>query len=343
MELTVFEAIADSLPVTMEFTCQTYSYKDQYIEPRVNGYIKSIHYQEGMPVKEGQLLIIIEPSEFEANVAAAEASLASAQAQKVQAQDTYDRYVPLARMSAISRSSLDAATASLAEAIASVNSSKASLRNAKLNLSYCFITAPTDGIIGQNSANIGSYVGSGTKYTTLNTVSNIDSIYVYLSIPTSRYLTIASNDSLGTLLYNDGAAFWNIELTTADGKLFPHKGKYAFTERALNNQTGSIVVHIIFPNPQHSLKSGEFVKVKSNIGKKRPTIIVPQRSVIQTQGLNSVFVVDNNGTVTHRSVILGDTYGTMWEIRTGLNPGEMVLTEGLQKVRSGQKIKPIKN
>lgn len=339
--IAVVQAHKKELPTRMQFVGQTYSLYDVVIQPRVSGYLLSTHYAQGMPVKKGQLLFKLDPNPMQVEVTRAQAALASAKSQLVEAQNNYNRSVPLARINAISQSALDQATATLASAQANLRSAQAALRSANLDLSYTTIYAPTDGVIGETVGSVGDYVGVGTNNPVLNTISNIDSIYVYISIPTAKYLSIVERDSLDRPLYNNMGLLADVDMILADGTLYPYKGEYKFTERAVNSQTGAVVIRVLFPNPERSLKPGQYVKVNADVGGGTGTVLVPQRAVMQSQGVNSVFVVGKDSTAQYRAVTLGDTYGSEWGILDGIQPGELVLTEGLQKVRSGMKIVPV--
>lgn len=339
--ITVAKAYKKELPTRMQFVGQTYSLADVTIQPRVSGYLLSTHYEQGMPVRKGQLLFKLDPEPMLVEVTRAEAALASAKSQLVEAQNNYNRSVPLARINAISQSALDQATATLASAKANLRSAQAALRSANLDLSYTTIYAPSDGVIGETVGSVGDYVGPGTNNIVLNTISIIDSVYVYISIPTAKYLSIVQRDSLDRPLYDNKGLLTDVDMILADGTLYPYKGEYEFTERAVNNQTGAVVIRVLFPNPERYLKPGQYVKINANVGGGTGTVLVPQRAVMQSQGVNSVYVVGKDSTVAYRSVTLGDTYGTEWGILEGLEPGEEVLTEGLQKVRSGMKIVPV--
>ncbi len=339
--IAVVQAHKKELPTRMQFVGQTYSHHDVTIQPRVSGYLLSIHYQQGMPVRKGQLLFRLDSNPMQVEVTRAQAALASAKSQLVEAQNNYNRSVPLARINAISQSALDQATATLASAQANLRSAQAALRSAELDLSYTTIYAPTDGVIGETVGSVGDYVGVGTNNPVLNTISNIDSIYVYISIPTAKYLSIVERDSLDRPLYDNMGLLTDVDMTLADGTLYPYKGEYKFTERAVNSQTGAVVIRVLFPNPERYLKPGQYVKINADVGGGTGTVLVPQRAVMQSQGVNSVYVVGRDSTVQYRKVTLGDTYGTEWGILDGLQPGEMVLTEGLLKVRSGMKIVPV--
>lgn len=338
--IEVITSELDTIPTTMEFACQTYSLYDIDLVPRVSGYLLSVGYTEGMAITKGQLLLAIEPSEYIESVEEARATLASAKATLINAENSYNRYLPLWERKAISRSTLDAAVAELAEARAAVNSAKASLRNSKTDLSYTKLYAPFDGVIGKTNGAVGEYVGTGTLYERVNTISNVDSLYVYLSIPTKKYLEIIARDSLPRELYSDSEMLHDIVMYLSTGEEHPHKGKYKFTQRAINSSTGSVVFSILFANPTRTLRSGEYVKVCANVGSPRSTVVVPSRCVMQNQGSGGVFIVDSLNTVRYCAVTLGENFGDKWEITSGLTGGETVLYEGLQKVHSGEKITP---
>ncbi|MFI3286968.1 MAG: efflux RND transporter periplasmic adaptor subunit [Rikenellaceae bacterium] len=340
LEVKVIEAQCDSLTQTMNFPCVTYGLYEVKLEPRVAGYLQSVGYEQGSRVKKNQLLFTIEPTQYMAEVAEAEASLLSAKAQLVNAENRYNRYKPLWQRNAISKSSLDEAVAELAEARAAVNSAKASLNNAKADLGYTKVYAPFDGIIGQTNGAVGEYVGLGTEYSIINTLSNVDSIYVYLSIPTAKYLELVAKDTLRERLYNDKRMVGRVVMQLSSGEIFPYEGCYKFTQRAVSSQTGSVVLHILFPNPEGLLRPGQYVRVMADFGAKEAVVLVPQRCIMQTQGQGGVFVVDKENVVSYRKVTLGDVCGDKWEVKDGLQQGEKVLTESLGKVHSGDKITP---
>lgn len=325
----------------MNFVGQTFSYADATIQPRVSGYLLEVLYGQGMPVRRGELLFRIDPAPLKLQVMQSEAAVAAANSQLVEAQSNYDRSVPLARLKAISQSSLDQATAALESAKANKRSADAALDQARLNLSYTSIYASIDGVIGKTNGTVGDYVGVGTNYPILNTISNLDSVYVYLSLPVQSYLSMLERDSLNRPLYYNNDILNNIKMILADGSIYPHPGRYSFTERDVNNSSGSVVMHIIFPNKESYLKAGQYVRVSADVGPRRSVVLVPQRAVNQSQGINSLLVMKADSTVEYRRVELGDTYGSQWAVTSGVGAHEKVLIEGSQKLRSGMKITPL--
>ena len=310
------------------------------LQPRISGFLLSTHYDNGMPVRKGQLLIRIDPTQLQTEVSAAQAALASAEAMLIEARNNYNRAVPLAGINAISQSSLDQYAAQYASAEANLRSAQSALKNASLNLSYTMIYAPVSGIIGSSPASVGDYVGVGTKFTVLNTISDIDSVSVQLSMPVQQYLSLR-NDSLNTLpSYQNQSLFSNIVLTLSDGSTFPYPGRYDYTQRDVSNTTGTINFVVKFPNPEHILKPGQYARIMADVGDLRQAILIPQRCVSQSQGINSVWVMKPDSSVEFRKVVLGDTFGSFWIIESGLSEGEPVLTSGQMKVRNGMKIIP---
>lgn len=337
-KLAVATAVERLVPNTVAFITETQPARSYLIQPRVNGYLRSINFSNGMPVRRGQVLFTIDSAPFETEVAQARAALSSAKAALVQAQANYNRSVPLARIDAISQSQLDAATESLASAREQVHSAQALLNNALLNLSYCTIKAPGSGIIAPSAANVGDYVGAGTAYNTLTTISFDDSINVNLSLPTVEYYKIVQHTKpayLGDSLLHD------ITLELSDGTIYPYKGIYRYTQPLVNSQSGSIVFNVRFPNNEGLLKGGQFARVQAHIGEAQQHVLIPARSVNEIQGVYSTYVVDKDDKLTFRKLDLGAVVGSEWVVLEGVTAGERVITEGFTKAANGLKIIPV--
>ena len=226
---------------------------------------------------------------------AARAELESARARALEARNNSDLAVPLARINAISQSQFDQYTAQFRAAEAAVQSAEQALRNARMNVSYTELRSPIDGTISNTSAHVGDYVGPGTQFTVLTTVSNTDTMTVDVAIPMSQYLRLASGR---TSLYDNEGLLSDIRLTLADGTQYPGEGFYSYTRKDIPNATGTLVLVVAFPNPDGTLKPGQFARVAANVGPVRPHVVVPQRCVIQSQGQASVWVV---GSMHHMS------------------------------------------
>lgn len=339
LRVVTAQASADSLPVRMSFIGYLESNFDAVIQPRVNGYLASKRYENGMPVKKGQLIFTIDPVQFSTTMIAAEAALQSARAQELEAKNNYDRAVPLSKINAISRAQLDQYTAQYKAAQSTVRSAEQTLRNAQLEVGYTKIFAPIDGIIEHTPAHVGDYVGPGTQFSVLTTISNLDTMTVDVAIPMTQYLRYAK---AGQSIFENDGLLTDIRLTLADDVQYPLEGRYDYTRKDVSNNTGTIVLVVMFPNPHLTLKAGQFARVEANIGGMKSRILVPQQAVDQAQGINSVWVVNPDSTVEYRRVELGDTYGKMWSIESGVAAGETVVVAGRQKLRGGMKVLPVK-
>lgn len=335
LQIETFRARIDSVPNRMSFISYLSSNFDAVIQPRVNGFLASRHFSSGMPVRRGQLLFRIDPEQLSTSMLAAEAELESARAQAVEARNNYERAVPLARINAISQSQLDQYTAQYRAAEAAVRSAEQALRNASLNVGYTELRSPIDGIAAHAEAHVGDYVGPGTQFNVLTTVSNTDTVSVDVAIPMSQYLRIVGNR---TPLADNGELLSDIRLTLADGTRYPLPGCYSYTRRDVSSTAGTIVLVVSFPNPDGRLKPGQFARVEANVGPVLPYVVVPQRCVLQSLNLASVWVVAEDGTVSYRRVTPGPVYGGMWCIAEELEAGETVAASGLQKLHDGDKV-----
>ena len=339
LQIPVAEVVQDSLPRRMRFIGYLASNFDAVIQPRVNGFLVSKQFENGMPVKRGAVLFTLDPSQFSNTMLAAEAQLQSARAQAIEARNNYERAIPLAAMNAISRAELDQYTAQHEAAEASVRSAEQTLRNARLDVGYTRILSPIDGIAAGSAAHIGDYVGPATQFSVLTTISNVDTLSMDLAIPMAQYLRYAGNRP--TIYENEGLLS-EIRLTLADGTPYPLEGFYKYTRKDISSTTGTIVLVVGFANPDQSLKSGQFARVEATIGGRAERLLVPIEAVSQVQNVNSVWVVQPDSTVHFRRVALGETYGSLWAVEAGVQPHEMVVIAGRQKLHEGAKIIPVR-
>lgn len=339
-ELTVSQAQMREVPNVVSFVTQTQPSRSYVIQPRVVGYLRSINFRGGDKVKKGQLLFTIDPTQYNAQVSQARAALSSAKASLVQAEAQYNRSVPLAKINAISQSQLDDATASFTAAREQVASARAVLDNANLSLGYCRITAPEGGFIDEPEASVGDYVGAGSEYQMLTTISFDDSVSVDLSLPTVEYYRLVPPDSVSN--FGSDSLLRHIYLRLSDGAVYPYPGVYYYTNAQVDAQSGSVVFNVRFPNKQGMLKGGQFARVSAAVGKAMQRVLVPSRAVNQVQGVYSVYVVGKDNKLEFRKVTLGDVVGSDWVVLSGVEQGEWVITEGFLKAKSGMRIKPLK-
>jgi membrane fusion protein (multidrug efflux system) len=221
---------------------------------------------------------------------------------------------------------------------AAVASARAAVTQAELNLAYTVIRAPITGVISRLEVDTGNLVGKGEP-TLLATVSSLDPMYVDFSITEADYLRLVKRIpglGRGRVPRNTPA---RLELVVADATTFPHRGRPIFVDRAIDPKTGTIQVRAEFPNPQHVLRPGQFGRVRATTEEVPNAVLVPQLAVQELQGAKTVLVVGEGDKVAARTVTLGDASGDAYIVRSGLEPGDRVIVEGIQKVRPGMQVK----
>jgi len=344
-DIQVINVIQKDVPIKSEFVGQVHGLLDIPIRARVEGYLENIHFDEGRPVKKGQLLYTIDSQPFLAEVAAQESKVAEAQTYLVNAENELARYKPLAEINAVSKSDLDAAQASRDAAEASLDAAKANLRISNINLSYCTIKSPIDGLIGKTEARAGEFVGREPNPVILNMVSQIRSTRVQFFITEADYLKLANEvqnrgdgEDLETAEVRQRG---NFELILADGSIYEEKGDFDFIDRNVDASTGTILVQTIFPNSEGILRPGMFAKIRVQLETVKNAILVPQRCVLELQGQYSVYVLEEGNIVKARQVKAAQRIDDLWLITEGLTASDKVVIDGLQKVTSGLVINPV--
>jgi membrane fusion protein (multidrug efflux system) len=294
----------------------------------------------------------------------ARAQVDQRQADLGKARQDVARYRPLAEAKAIPQQDLDTSVAAEKVAVAGVDAAEAALRDsqllqrtqiqlaqaaietakasitqAELNLGYTTIRAPITGIIGKLAVDTGNLVGKADP-TLLATMSAVDPIYVDFNVAEVDYLHIASRirlDPQGRVQ----AGAQPLDLFLADDKLFPHKGRVVFVDRAVDSKTGTIAVRAAFPNPAKTVRPGQFARVRTVVEEHPNAILVPQLAVQEQQGARSVLVIEPGDKVALRGVTVGERIGNFFIATAGVKPGEQVIVEGIQKVRPGMQVKPV--
>lgn len=335
-EVKVMTVVQKDVPVYSEWVGTTEGLVNAKIRAQVTGYLANQNYKEGASVKKGELLFEIDPRTFKAALDQAQAQLAIAKARLGKTEMDVKRYRPLAKESAISQQELDDAVQANLAAKAGVQAAEAAVEQARLNLGFTKITSPVDGIAGSANAQIGDLVGP-TQSGELTTVSTVNPIKVIFPISEQEYMKIARElDKSGQAAPEPG----KLELVLADGSVFPHRGEFSFAERQVDVKTGTIRIAALFPNPGNLLRPGQFGRVRAVTDFRKGAIMVPQRAVMELQGNYQVAVVGADNKVNIRPVKTGERVDNMWVITSGLQPGERVVVEGLQKVREGMLVNP---
>jgi len=308
------------------------------IRPRVSGYLISQNYAEGSLLKTGDLMFEIDPRPFVAALENAEAILARTKAEQVKTQLDVNRLTPLVAKKAVSQQELDDAVGANNANLAMIQANQADIAIAELNLGFTKVIAPIDGIAGKANAQLGDLVGPMSPEP-LTSMSTVDPLTVYFFATEVEYLrSLKEIDHVSAESMESRPA--RFELILADGSTFEQRGKFYFADRQVDARTGSIRVGVRFPNPGNMLRPGQFARIRAVTTDLKDAVVVPQKAVIDVQGSFSVAVVKPDSTVEIRPVTLGPAAGSDWVITKGLEGGETIVVEGIQKVRSGGKVKP---
>jgi membrane fusion protein (multidrug efflux system) len=328
----VVEVIQKDVPISAEYVGTADGFVNATIRAQVQGYLIKQNYREGDFVKKKQILFEIDPRTFEAALDQAKGQLAAYQARWDTAQANLKRIKPLAAQNAVSQKDLDDATGTEQAARAAVIAAQAAVDKATVDLGFTKVTSLIDGIAGIAKAQIGNLVGPGATEE-LTTVSTVDPIKVYVQISEQEYFK-------GMEKQKDKRRPSSLELILADGSTYPHKGEIAFADRQINVQTGTIKVATLFSNPNNLLRPGQFAKIRAMIEMKKGALLVPQRAVSDVQGRNMVAVVGPENKIDIRTVKVGEQIGPDRIISEGLNAGEKIVAEGIQKVKAGTVVNP---
>jgi len=337
-EVKAAVVLQKDVPIYIEAIGQTRGSTEIEVRARVEGFLQTVDFKEGFPVRKGQLLYTIDPEPFEAALAQSKGKLAQAEADLARAHQDVVRYEPLVAKKAISRQDYETAVVVERAAEAAVEAARAAARRAEIDLGYTRVVAPEDGLIGKTEVYPGTLVGRGLS-TLLTRISQIDNIHVRFTIPERDYLRFARRrlERPAARALSDELPF---ELILADGSVHPERGKLVFVDRNVDPQTGTILAEAAFPNPGLLLRPGQYARVRTAIDMKPGAILVPQRAIAEMQGVYSVAVVKGDDTIEIRMVKPAERIGNLWIVEAGLKPGERIVVEGLQKVRPGVKVKP---
>lgn len=317
--VTVVTPIQRDVPVYRELVGQAQGKQDVEIRARVEGYLESVNFTEGTFVEKGVLLYQIDPKPLQADLAAAQAKL-------TKTSNDVARLRPLLEKQAVSKQELD-------NAISAFDAATAQADLAKLNLGYATITAPIDGVVGISLVKAGNVVGRGEN-TLLTTLSQVDPVLFRVGISEEDYLKVVKR---GPRSPEES----DIQLLLSDGSIYPYKGAFDAIDRGIDAATGTMTVQFQFPNPDKLLRPGQYGRVRVLFETLPQALLVPQRAIKEIQGLFQVAVVGADNKVSMRMVKTGQRLDDgLWVITEGLQPGEQIVVEGLQRVRDGAEVTP---
>jgi len=305
------------------------------INAQVQGYIVSRDYQEGSPVKMGDLLFQIDSRPFEAALAQAKGTLAKDRANQIKAEADKKRAIDLFSKKVISDQERDTFFATADSTTANVEADEAAVKQTEINLGYTRITAPIDGVVGFANNQVGDLVGPSTG--PLTTMSQIDPIKAIVTAGEGPWTDFVSRHPDATER-NAYIKTLDFELILSNGEVYPKKGKFYALDRNLDIKTGSIRYYVTFPNAGNILRPGQFGKVRFVADMKKGAIVIPQEAVNELQGSYQVAVVGDDNKVSIHPVTMGERIGAMWEVTEGLKAGDKVVVEGIQKAREGAQV-----
>jgi RND family efflux transporter MFP subunit len=334
-EVLVATVVPRDVPRILERVATLDGFINANINAQVQGYIVSRDYKEGSVVKKGDLLFQIDPRPFEAALAQAKGTLAKDQATRAKTDADEKRALDLFNRKVISDQERDTAIAAAGSSRANVEADEAATKQAELNLGYTKITSPIDGIAAIATAQVGDLVGPSTG--PLTSVSQLDPIKAVVTAGEGPFTDFISRhpDPDERQRYVNSLEF---ELILGDGKVYPQKGKFYALDRNLDPRTGAIRYEVTFPNTGNNLRPGQFGKVRFVADMKKGAMVVPQEAVNELQGSFQVAVVDQGNKVSIRPVKMGERIGALWEVTDGLQPGDRVVVQGVQKAREGSTV-----
>ena len=336
LEVPVVQVLQQDVPLVSEFTGQTLGQSDIQIAPRVKGLIETVNFKEGNFVKKGQLLYTVDPLTYQNNVNVAQANVAQSNTNLAVAKADFERLDALFKMNAVSKRELEGAQGKYEAAKEQISAGEAELRNARIDLSYTHITAPIDGIIGISKVQVGDYVSPG-PLAILNTISETKKIRVRFTLSEQEFLRLfRERQKLASAL--PGAN--EIELLLSDCSAYPQKGSYNFANREIDPSTGAITLEALFDNPDQLLRPGQYVKVQVAAEIAKNSLVIPQRSVIEMQGIYQVYVLGDSNKVKLQIIQTGPSFKDAYIVTDGLTAKDKIAFGGTQLLKSGSKITP---
>lgn len=316
------------------------AYRTAEIRPQVSGLLLKRAFTEGSEVKAGELLYLIDPAPFKATLDNAMAALAKAEANLPAIRARAERYEKLRVAKAVSEQDYDDAISAFKQAQADIDYWNAQVEKARIDLKYCYITAPISGRIGKSFVTEGAIV---TAYQSqyLAVIHQLDPVYVDVTQSTVELLGLKRRLEEG-ILYHDAPSQNNVRLLLEDGTVYSHLGTLQFRDVSVDPTTGSVIIRVVFSNPDRMLLPGMFVRAVVAEGTKRDAILAPQQGVMRDyKGTPYAMIVNGENIVETRTLILDRAIGNMWLVTSGLSAGDRVIVEGLQFVRPGMVVKAV--
>jgi membrane fusion protein (multidrug efflux system) len=339
-EVGVVTIQPSSVPVVSELPGRTNAFLVAQVRARVDGIVLRREFTEGSVVKAGQRLYKIDPAPYIATLNNAKATLAKAKANLVTQNALVARYKVLVSANAVSKQDYDNAVSAQGQAQADVDAGKAAVDTAQINLGYTDVLSPITGKVGISQVTPGAYVQASAA-TLLSTVQQMDPMYVDLTQSSLDGLKLRREIEEGRLKTN-GPDAAKVSLVLEDGRTYSQQGKLQFTDVTVDQTTGSVTIRALFPNPDHVLLPGMFVRARLDEGTNDHAFLVPQVGVQHDQkGQATVLVVNQSNKVELHPVVTSGSQGQDWIVESGLNAGDRVIVQGTEKVKPGAQVKAV--
>jgi membrane fusion protein (multidrug efflux system) len=338
VEVGVVTVHAEAVPITVELAGRAVASQEAEVRPQVGGIIKAIDFKAGAQVKAGDVLYEIDDASYEAAVAVARAALQKSDAGVTSAQSKYDRYSKLGDN--VSASDLEDAHIALVQAQADAASATASLQSAQLNLDLTKVPAPISGVIGVSSVTQGALV-TAAQTTALATVHLLDPMYVDLVDTSANLLKIRSQIESGTLQGGPAKAPPKVHLTLENGTAYAQTGELTVADVVVSESTGTFSIRATFPNPDRVLLPGMFVHATVDLGSDPRAFLVPQRALTFDAAGQGTVLVAKDGKAVTRVLATNGSRDNDWIVTGGIDDGDQVIVDGLQKISAGAEVKPI--
>ncbi|BEV12868.1 efflux RND transporter periplasmic adaptor subunit [Asticcacaulis sp. DW145] len=337
-EVGIVVVASEPVNLTTELSGRTSAYLLSEVRPQVSGIVKARLFTEGSYVKAGQPLYQIDAAPFQASYAQAQATVAQAEANLTAARLKAERYAELVKINAVSKQDNDDAQAQYAQARATVAAGQAALQTAGINVGYTKVMAPISGRIGKSNVTPGALV-TAAQATELTRIQNIDNIYLDINQSVTELMALKRAAAAGQI---GEATTADVELVLEDGTVYPLKGKLQFSDVSVDESTGTVTLRALFPNPNGVLLPGMYAKARIVSGVVGNGILVPQPAVTRDpKGNATVMVVSKDNKAEPRPIKVAQTVGDKWLVTEGLQAGDKVIVEGLQKIRPEAPVKPV--
>lgn len=337
-EIVAHEVRRADIPLHMAFMGQTAGSREVEVRARVGGILLRRAYEEGRPVRQGELMFEIDPAPYQAALEQAKGTLGQAEATLAQAKRDAARMETLYKGDVVAKKDFDDARTTLDSTTAAVETARGKVHEASLNLEWTKVAAPISGMTSKETRSEGSLVTTTTDASLLTTISRVDPLYVNFSMSGPEMLKLRKQLAENKVVIGAGGDFV-VRLTLPDGNDYPTAGRINFTDTQVDSTTGVVKVRAEFKNPEAAVLPGQFVRVHLEGARYKDVLAVPQGAVLSTQQGTMVWTLDAKNQIAPRPVVLGEAVGNDYLVEKGLAEGERVVAEGVIKVRPGMTVR----